>query len=755
MRLIHSFLVILGAALAGLGLSLASGRADAADKVGTVNPDAEKAWTYRTPVRPPVPVVRNRAGVRNPIDAFVLAKLEQAGLTPSPPGERAVLIRRLSFDLTGLPPTPEEVDAFVCDPSPQAYEKLVERLLASPQYGERWAMYWLDLVRFAESDGFKADDPRPSAWRYRDYVIQSFNRDKPYDRFVREQLAGDELYPDNREALVATGFNRHFPDEYNAVNLEQRRQEILNDMTDTTGQVVLGLTLGCARCHDHKFDPITQQDYYRIQAFFAAFQPADIPVGSHDELDHYRQQMHEWETQTSDLRKKMSAIEEPYRRQFLARRKVRFPKEYQDWFDLPAEKRSPLQQQIAFMVSKQVQIGKDEMVKAMKPEARQQWQDLAKQMSELSRLKPPTPPAAMALTDVGPVAPATHLLKRGDWRHPGPEVAPGFLSAIDDKTADLPKQPAGAKTTGRRTILANWLTRRDHPLTARVIVNRLWQHHFGRGIVATPSDFGIQGDPPTHPELLDWLATELVARGWSLKEMHRLMVTSATYRQTSLWDKAKAGVDPENRLLWRMNRRRLEGEALRDATLAISGVLNLKAGGPSIHPELPPELGIPRGGWPVTADARERNRRSVYVSVKRNLRYPLFSVFDAPDSNETCARRYVSTNAPQALMLLNSKLIQEQARAFAGRVLREASLEPGKVVEQAYRLAVGRVPDAAERQALLDFLDRDVKVVRENSVKNPPLAPSPAPEACEPAWGAAVVDLCHALMNVNEFVYVD
>src|SRR5262245_9144427 len=341
-------------------LALLTGLAPAADPA--------RPWAYRTPERPRVPPVQDPARPRNAVDAFIQARLDEAGRRPTEEADRRTLIRRLSFDLLGLPPSPEEVEAFVADRSPDAYEKLVDRLLASPRHGERWALYWLDLVRFAESEGFKSDEARPAAWRYRDYVIRSLNRDKPYDRFLREQLAGDELYPDDADALVATGFHRHYPDESNAVDLEKRRQDILNDLTDTTGQVVLGLTLGCARCHDHKFDPILQTDYYRIQAFFAAFRPAEVPVGSRAEMERYRQQTREWETKTADLRHRMAELEGPYREQFLARRKARFPKEYQAMYELPADQRTPLEQQIAAMVAQQVEIGGDDVAKSMKPE---------------------------------------------------------------------------------------------------------------------------------------------------------------------------------------------------------------------------------------------------------------------------------------------------------------------------------------------------------------------------------------------------
>jgi hypothetical protein len=711
-----------------------------------------KSWAWQTPVRPDVPGVKDRCWVRNPIDAFILSKLEANHFGPVAEADRVTLIRRVTLDLTGLPPTPEEVDAFANDSSPDAYERLVDRLLASPAYGERWATFWLDLARYAETDGFKADDPRPDAWRYRDYVIHSLNNDKPYDRFLTEQIAGDERYPDNPNAWIATGFLRHYPDEYNAVNLEQRRQEILNDITDTTAQVFLGITIGCARCHDHKFDPITQEDYYRIQAFFGGFWPTERPIA--DSPERQRKQR-EWEEKTAELRQRMAQLEEPYRQQFHDKRKVRFQKEYQDLLEIPAERRSPLERQLAVMVEKQVGATNDEVSKSMKPEIQKEWKDLATELASFASLKPPAPPTAMSMTDVGPEAAPTYLLRKGDWRRKGHEAKPGYPSAIDGRDADVPKPANGAKSSGRRSALAAWLVRPDNPLTARVMVNRLWQHHFGRGIVATPGDFGAQGDPPTHPELLDWLADEFRAKDWSIKALHRLMVTSATYRQTSRPTPEALRTDPDNKLFCRMNRRRLEGEAIRDAMLAVCGELNPAAGGPSIFPELPLELGNLGGRWKVSP-APERDRRSIYVYAKRNLRYPLFAAHDAPDGNETCSRRDVTTTAPQALILLNSKVTLHQAQAFAGRVLRETDAKPQTVVERAYRLALGRAPDAEESKLTLAFLEKQAEALRPRlKEKNLLLSPLGAPDGVDPSFGAAVVDLCHALMNMNEFIYVD
>ncbi|MBM3981378.1 MAG: DUF1553 domain-containing protein [Planctomycetes bacterium] len=667
------------------------------------------------------PVVKPKAA--NSIDAFLLAKLGAKQLTYAPEADRRTLIRRAYFDLVGLPPTPEQVEAFVNDKSKDAYEKLVDALLASPQYGERQALFWLDLVRFAETDGFNADGARPHAWRYRDYVIKSFNADKPFDRFVKEQLAGDELYPGDPDALVATGFLRHYPDEYNAVNIEQRRYEILTDIADTTGAAFLGLTAGCARCHDHKYDPVSQEDYFRLQAFFAGFWPTDAPLLPPNELAAYEKKLAAWEAKTADLRAALAQIEEPHHAKVRAKERSRFPEEYSKLLDVPFANRTPLEKQIAALVEKQVYGKSADVAKALKPAEKEQYDALKAKLTALAKEKPADPPRAHVMADL-PEPPPTKLFKRGDWRKPGGDLAPGFITSITPKDPDA--------KLGRRTALANWIASKDNPLTARVIANRLWQQHFGYGLVRTSSDFGVAGDRPTHPELLDWLASELVARDWSLKHLHRLIVTSAAYRQGAKGDTGGAKLDPDNKLLWQYPRRRLDGETLRDAMLAVSGQLNLKAGGPSVFPELPDELQKRAPAWKPSADANERNRRSVYVYVKRNLRYPLFALFDAPDRNETCSRRFATTTAPQALALLNDSVVVGIAKGFAARVTKEAGTDRDKVIDRAFALACGRPPTTEERAAMRGFLKRHTGTDAE-----------------------AVVDLCHALLNLNEFLYVD
>lgn len=676
--------------------------------------DLPNDWAFQKPTRPTVP-----AKAKHPVDAFLLTQLDAAKLTFAAPADKRTLLRRVTFDLTGLPPPPEEVTAFLNDTSPDAYEKVVTRLLASPRFGERAALFWLDVVRFAESDGYKADDFRPSAWRYRDYVIQSFNADKPYNRFVQEQIAGDELFPTDPAAIIATGFLRHAPYEYNAVNIEQKRQDYLNDITDTTGAAILGLTLGCAKCHDHKTDPVTQLDYYRMQAFFAGFWPTEKPLATPEQIASTERKRQEWDTKTAELRKQLDELEKSARDKATAKERSRFAEEYQQLLDIPTELRTPLQRQLALIVEKQVYVRNKVTAAQMKGADKDKWEGMTKRMAEFEKEKPSELPTAFAMTDVGPEAPPMRLLKRGNWRSPGEVVVPGYLSAITDEDAEFSPTPQG--TTGRRSALAKWLTQPDHPLTARVMVNRIWQQLFGRGIVPTPGDFGMSGDKPTHPELLDYLATEFTANGWKLKSVYRLIVTSKAYQQASVADHG-AKVDPENTLYWRMPRKRLDGEALRDAMLAVSGQLNTKAGGPSIYPELPEELKAAAGKWPLSAEA-ERNRRSVYVAVKRNLRYPFFALFDSPDRTEVCSRRFVTTTAPQALTLLNDKMVLNLAKAFAARV--EKDRDPAA---RAFEMALGRMPTMEERAAMTAFLSKP---------------------------GVTLTDLCHALLNLSEFAYVD
>jgi hypothetical protein len=718
-------------------------------------------WAYQKVEKPTIPVVRDHAWVKTPVDAFVLAKLESQSIKPAPVADKITLLRRATFDLTGLPPTPEEVNSFLADNSPGAFEKVVDRLLNSPRYGEKWARHWLDLARYAESEGFKADETRPNAWRYRDYVIKAFNEDKPYDRFIKEQIAGDELWPDNPDALVATGFNRHYPDEYNARNLMQRRQEILNDITDTVGAVFLGSTIGCARCHNHKYDPILQKDYYRLQAFFAATRAKDdYFLVSTSEQDEYRRRLAKWQEQTKEIREQIAKIEAPVVKGIYDESFDKYPDEIKLAITTPPEKRDTMQWLMYHKAQWQLNYGVDEdgngVAQKLKGEQKKQWEALRKQLAAFDDIKPKPLPVGSGVTDVGAQAPATHVLKGGGYDAFGEEVQPGFLTIIDRGDAKI--TPSKINTTGRRTALANWLADPANPLTARVMVNRIWHYHFGRGIVGTPSDFGEMRDRETHRELLDWLAVTFVEQGWSVKKMSRLIMLSNAYQQSSAFNAEAAKVDPDDKSIWRFRRRRMTGEEIRDAILLVSGRINWQMGGPSVFPEIPKEMDV-RGGWKRNESEDQKTRRSVYTFVRRNSRYPMFQAFDMPDTHESCSRRSVTTTAPQALNLLNDGTILTSAQAFAGRVLKEAGDDVNRQIALAYRLAFARAPEGDELRMAIEFLDQQSALIKSRiEAKRPVALPSNcdvAPDVTAQARAAALVDFCHALFNSNEFVYVN
>ncbi|HZY83885.1 MAG TPA: DUF1549 and DUF1553 domain-containing protein, partial [Gemmataceae bacterium] len=584
-------------------------------------------WAFRPPVRPRIP--SSRAGtVHDPIDAFILARLEAAGLRPTAPADRVTLIRRVTFDLIGLPPTPAEVADFLTDTRPDAYERLVDRLLASPHYGERWAQHWLDVVRYAETNGYEGDGERPQAWRYRDYVVRALNDDKPYDRFVTEQLAGDLLAPSadtparRAELLIAAGFNRCGPVHQVGGNVDAAvlRQEVLTEMTSAVGAAFLGLTVACARCHDHKFDPIPQADYYRLQAFFNAAKPREVDLATAADRAEFGRRVKKLNAQLDPLRRELNALDAPYQKRLGEAKKAKLEAAYREALDAEPAKRTPEQKKLAADAGPLLKVTWDEVVAALSPADRARRAALRKRLHELEAQRPAAPAQAWTVADGGGAL-ESHVLKRGNPHNKGARVGPDFPRAL---------RPAGDKAGGPRDRLelARWLTKPDHPLTARVIVNRLWQHHFGRGLVGTPNDFGTRGEPPTHPELLDWLATEL-GRGGSLKHLHRLMVLSNTYRQASRVpaDSPARRADPDNILFARMNRQRRDGESLRDAVLAVSGRLNLHIGGPPVRVPLEPEVydlifteAEPDGLWPVTPDPREHTRRSLYLMAKRNVR---------------------------------------------------------------------------------------------------------------------------------------
>jgi len=680
-------------------------------------------WAFQKVVRPPVP-----AGASSPIDAFILQGLAAKKLTPSAEASKRTLIRRATLDLTGMPPTQAEVDAFLKDASASAYEKLVDRLLASPAYGERWALKWLDVVRYADTNGYELDAERPQAWRYRDYVIRSFQTGKPYDRFLMEQIAGDEIYPGDHDALVATGFLRAGPRHVVGGNTDEEanRQEVLLEMTLGVSNTFLGLTVGCARCHNHKFDPISQADHYRIQAVMAATDLKDVEIAGAEAKQAYEAAKKAHAAKLKPLQDEIAAIEKPVRERLREEKKKLLTAEHRAVLEIPKEKRTPEQEAMAKDANKQLGLSWDEVVNAIEPGEKARRAGIRMKMHEINLDEPEPAAAAFAVANMEK-APATHILKIGDPKFKLDPVEPGFLSVLGGLEA-----PKGA--AGRRAAFAKWMANPEHPLTARVMANRIWQFRMGTGIVPTPNDFGQLGGRPSNRPLLDWLAAEFVASGWNVKHLDKLIVMSAAYRQETAIDPAKAAIDGGNKFYWRMNQRRLEGEALRDNVLQASGKLNPKAFGVPIKTPIEQEIydiifteGEPDNLWPLPKDRSEIYRKSIYLLNKRTVRLPMLTNFDQPDAITSCPVRAVSTHALQALSLLNSAFMQEQSEALAARVDASCKGKAACRVNTAYALTLQRPPRAEERVLAREFLEQ----------KKMPLE-----------------DFCKALLNRHEFVYI-
>ena len=656
-----------------------------------------------------MPAVKQKAWVRTPIDAFVLAKLEEKGLRPSPEADRAIFIRRATLDAWGLIPTPEEVNAFVNDKSPKAHEKLVDRLLASPHYGERQARRWLDLTRYADSDGYNADGTRPNIWRYRDYVIRAFNQDKPFDRFVKEQLAGDELWPGSIEAGVATGFLRNFPDEINARDLNLKKQEVANDLTDTVGSVFLGTTVGCAQCHDHKTDRISQKEYYQLQALLVnASWRDDVKAATGTELAQYRAKLAKWEEATQDIRDKQDALLRPVIEKLESDRLSGFVPDTRTSITKPEAERDAYDRWIyhrnLWTLSGRTRNALAQLKRKDK-DAYAQYLALDEQLKAFDAIKPKDPGRISTISELGHAdAPKTYVLFKGIFDRRLQEVEPGFPSLL---TNEQPHIVPTATSSGRRTALANWIASADNPLTARVFVNRQWAQVFGAGIVPSVSDFGKMGDKPTHPELLDYLSAQFVQDGWSVKKLQREILLSSTYRQASLPRADAEKVDPGNKLLWAFPRQRLEAEEIRDSLLEASGLLEDKLGGPSVFPPLPAGTQAPNRNFWITSDnPHDDNRRSVYVFIRRNLPYPLLDTFDWANPQIVHNKRDVTTTAPQALALINSDLVYGWSKALAGRVIKDVPKgDDAARIDRVYEILYSRKPDAFERARLLAFLD--------------------------------------------------
>ncbi len=692
-------------------------------KGGVVTEEAKRYWAYQPVKRPEVPKIANAT---NPIDAFILAKLSEKVLKPNGPADKVALARRAYYDLWGMPPTPEQIDEFVKDAAPDAFAKLVDQLLASPHYGEKWGRHWLDVVRYAETNGYERDGPKPQAWRYRDYVIKSFNDDKPYDQFVKEQIAGDELPGFNRDGIIATGYYRLGVWDDEPADPLLAMFDGYDDLVTVAGQGFLGMTLNCARCHDHKVDPIPQTDYYKLVAFFRDIRPFSdtrSTVSSNNLTDITPpEQRKVYETEWKQRQEQIAELS----RQMLVLEEAAIKK-------MPAADQRASEGADRPRVLRLVPMFLDE-------KDRMVYLGLRKQRTALEKKPAPTgQDFALSVNNCLPRPPAVKVLIRGNPHSPGKEVQPGFPEVLGVPDPMIPEPKPGAKSSGRRTVLANWIASPDNPLTARVFVNRIWQGHFGKGIVPSSNDFGKLGELPTHPELLDWLASEFMQHGWTMKHMHRLIMNSRTYQQASTGTDANLKADPANALYWRFNMRRLNSEEVRDSILSVSGGLNLKMAGPSIYPKISREVlagqSVPGQGWPVSSP-EESNRRSVYVHVKRSLQVPVLIAHDQADTDNSCPVRYTTTVPTQALGLLNGEFSNENAVAFAERLEKFAPGDVKGQVARGIRLTTGRVPTAEE-------VEKDAAFIQTMKEKH------------KLDDHTALTRYCLLLLNTNEFVYLD
>lgn len=720
-------------------------------------------WAFQPVVRPAIPPTSGSAHSpqRNEIDAFILSALQKDGFDLSRPADKQSLLRRITFDLTGLPPTPAESADFLADESPDAYDKVVDRLLASSRHGEAWGRMWLDVVRFAETAGFNADPARPLAYKYRDYVIRAMNRNMTYDRFLQEQLAGDELFPNDPEALAATGYCRMWADESNASNIHLARQLALNDLTSNLGAAVLGLSIGCAQCHDHKFDPLLQTDFYQLQAFFSGIVLEDkVAVGTHDQLANYQQKKQEWLNQTAEMRHELHAIEKEARIKMAGDRRMKFPQDVLAAIDCLPEERTTMQRQLAFWSERQMEYKNEELPKQLSDEQKARREELQKQLAEARKHhpKPPRETSVMAVAELSTIPPATHLLDSGSYDQPLEELPPDYPAILRSAATPPTFVPPHEHSSGRRSVLAHWLTSKENRLTYRVWVNRIWQGHFGRGLVDNANDFGVLTPTPQHAALLDWLTSEFIEHGCDNKYLHRLIVMSATYQQASQTRSPGETVaeeiadkQPSDGLFGSFPRQRLSSEKIRDAWLMSAGSLNDTMYGPGVRPELPPNFSG-GGNWKVSEPA-ERTRRSVYIYAKRNLPYPLMAAFDFPDMHETCGCRTKTTIAPQALMLLNSRLIIDAAQQLATRAKNEAdSADPDAQVTMAWKIAYGRPPRQAELEASRRFIESQQKVIADSDSRR---TGEDADRIKDSDLEDAFHDLCHAILNANEFIFIE
>jgi hypothetical protein len=726
-------------------------------------PGARNYWAFKLPVQAQVPYFG--PDMTNPVDRFLEKGRHEKGLTAAPRADKPTLVRRAYLDLLGLPPTPAEVSEFVNDNALDAWSRLIDKLLASPHYGERWGRYWLDVARYADSSGFEYDYDRPEAWRYRDYVVRAYNQDKPYNVFIKEQVAGDELDWKTADSMIATGFLRAgarvgFREKDNP----ERRYDYLDDLIATVGRGVLGLTVQCARCHDHKFDPILQRDYYSLEASLFGYVETTYPLAPRPEAEAYQKKMDEIDAQEKSLKAEIKALEAPVFQRLMAEAvRTKFPSNIREAFEKPEKDRTEGERLLVAQIPDAFVFDPLPVDKNLSPEDAARKKALREKIAELEKQRPKPIPMAEIATDgdyrstpegrgdetigcpqcripdptAGPFVttgdnkykiPPSYLLLRGDPDTKGVLMKPGFVTVATYGNPPTEIPPADGHTSGRRRALAEWLVSTENPLTARVEVNRIWARHFGRGIVGSVDNFGRMGDQPTNQELLDWMAVEFMNRGWSEKEMHRLIMTSDAYQMASSYQSEEnVSKDPEDYALWRYRMTRLDSDAVRDSIMAVSGAINLAMGGPPVYPPMPKELldATIHNVWVKQPDGPETWRRSVYVYRKRNLNVPMLEVFDMPDPNVTAGPRTVSTVPTQSLTLLNDEFVRHQAKLFASRVEEGAPNDVAKQIDLAYRIALSRSPDDKELEIGMDLVKKQ-----------------------------GLVDFAQVVLNLNEFLYL-
>lgn len=695
-----------------------------------INDSTRAYWAYQRLTNQPVPVIED-PWATNPIDAFIYDKLQAQGLTPNSKADKRTLIRRAYYDLTGLPPTPAQMARWMDDNTSDAYERMIDELLASPHYGEKWGRHWLDLVRFAETNGYERDGPKANAWRYRDYVIRAFNSDKPYDQFITEQIAGDELQTPSHDAIIATGYLRLGIWDDEPVDPNQAFFDGLDDIVSTTSQAFLGTTLGCARCHDHKIDPLPQRDYYRFTAFFGNM------------YNNIQQRQFKKTPYTHNTQREIATIEERHARDLAVQRNDARLAELQEAI-------APFEQAIYQSFSNpekedaQDRRTKETLIRqkaksVLGTDRHNQYQALKREHNELQRNRIPSLPQALCFKENGPTPPDHFVHIRGNANSPGEKVTPGFPEVLGFPSPSIQRAPADAPSSGRRTVLANWLTSPENPLTARVMMNRIWQFHFGRGIVRSPNNFGQNGDAPTHPELLSWLAKEFIDSGWRMKVMHKKIMLSNTYQMSSRAKSEALSKDPENNLFWRYDMRRLTAEEIRDSVLLAAGRLNLEPAGPSIFTRLPREVletsSRPDAAWGRSSE-QDQYRRSIYIYTKRSLHEPMLKSFDKADTDSTCAVRFTTTVPTQALTMLNSEFLNEQASVLADRARNTHSNDIQEALSMVLQLTTNRVPSKDEIQKAHEMileLEQQVGLSEKEALDR----------------------FCLLALNLNEFVYLD